>query len=118
MQHEFGQGITSEVAYVGKHGADMQYKGDINQVPVQNLGPNDNPSGRPYPQYNSIGGSTFNAVSNYNSLQAQVKKRLAKGIAFSSAYTWSKFLDDMDVSPFNGQAGNALYQNLHDTESN
>jgi hypothetical protein len=118
VQHEFGQGITSEVAYVGKHGADMQYKGDINQVPVQNLGPNDNPSGRPYPQYNSIGGSTFNAVSNYNSLQAQVKKRLAKGIAFSAAYTWSKFLDDMDVSPFNGQAGNAYYQNFHNPASN
>ena len=78
MQHEFGHGITSEVAYVGKHGADMQFKGDINQVPVQNLSANDNPGGRPYPQYQSIGGSTFNAVSNYNSLQAQVKKRLAQ----------------------------------------
>ena len=51
----------------------MQFKGDINQVPVQNLSPNDNPSGRPYPQFQSIGGSTFNGVSNYNSLQAQVQ---------------------------------------------
>ncbi len=50
IQHEFSHGITSEVAYVGKHGADMQFKGDLNQVPVQNLSPDDNPTGRPYPQ--------------------------------------------------------------------
>lgn len=118
VQHEFNDGITAEIAYVGKHGADMQFKGDINQVPVGNLSPNDNPSGRPFPQYQSIGGSTFNAVSNYNSLQAQVKKRLAGGLAFSSAFTWSKFLNDMDISPFNGQGGTVNYQNFHDPASN
>jgi hypothetical protein len=118
VQHEFRYGITSEVAYVGKHGANMQFKGDINQVPVQNLSANDDPSGRPYPQFNSIGGSTFNAVSNYNSLQAQVHKRLANGIAFSSAFTYSKFLNEMDVSNFNGQGGSIHYQNFHDPRSN
>jgi hypothetical protein len=75
----------------------MQFKADINQVPMQNLSPNDNPIGRPYPQFESIGGSTFNGVSNYNSLQAQVHKRLANGIAFGSAFTYSKFLNDMEV---------------------
>lgn len=118
VQHEWSHGITSEVAYVGKHGAHMQFKGDINQVPVANLSIDDNPSGRPYPQYQSIGGSTFNGVSNYNSLQAQAKKRLANGVAFSAAYTWSKFLDDMDISPFNGQGGTVNYQNFHDPASN
>jgi hypothetical protein len=118
VQHEFNYGITSEVAYVGRHGANMEYKGDLNQVPVQNLSVNDNPSGRPYPQYQSIGGETFNAVSNYNSLQAQIKKRLANGIAFTSAYTWAKFLDDMDVSPFNGAEGTRNFQNFHDPHSN
>ena len=118
VQHEFHYGITAEVAYVGKHGANMQFKGDINQVPVQNLSADDNPSGRPYPQFNSIGGSTFNAVSNYNSLQAQVHKRLANGIAFSSAFTYSKFLNEMDVSNFNGQGGSIHFQNAHDPHSN
>jgi hypothetical protein len=118
VQHEFRYGITSEVAYVGKHGANMQFKGDINEVPVQNLSVNDNPSGRPYPQFNSIGGSTFNGISNYNSLQAQVHKRLANGIAFSSAFTYSKFLNEMDVSNFNGQGGNIHFQNSHDPRSN
>jgi Carboxypeptidase regulatory-like domain len=118
VQHEFSRGIVSEIAYVGKHGANMQFKGDINQVPAQNLSPDDDPTGRPYPQFESIGGSTFNAVSNYNSLQAQIKKRLENGISFSAAYTWSKFLNDMDVSPFNGQGGTINYQNFHDPGSN
>ena len=118
VQHEFSYGIVSEVAYVGKHGANMQFKGDINQVPEQNLSPNDDPTGRPYPQFEQIGGSTFNAVSNYNSLQAQIKKRLDHGISFGAAYTWSKFLNDMDVSPFNGQGGTINFQNFHDPGSN
>jgi hypothetical protein len=118
VQHEFRYGITAEVAYVGKHGANMQFKGDINQVPVQNLSPDDDPSGRPYPQFEGIGGSTFNGVSNYNSLQAQARRRLSRGIAFSAAYTWSKFLDDMDVSPFNGEGGTVNFQNFHDPASN
>jgi hypothetical protein len=118
VQQELPQGITAEVAYVGKYSSNMQFKGDINQVPANKLSVNDNPTGRPYPQYQSIGGSTFNAVSNYNSLQAQVKKRLAHGIAFSAAYTYAKFLDDMDVSPFNGQGGTVNYQNFHDPASN
>jgi hypothetical protein len=118
VQHEFSYGIVSEVAYVGKHGANMQFKGDINQVPVQNLSPNDDPTGRPYPQFEQIQGSTFNAVSNYNSLQAQIKKRLDHGISFGAAYTWSKFLNDMDVSPFNGQGGTINFQNFHDPGSN
>ena len=118
IQHEFKYGVTSEIAYVASHGADLQFKGNINQVPVDKLSIHDNPSGRPFPQFQSISGSTFNGVSNYNSLQAQVKKRLTHGISFSSAYTWSKFLNDMDVSPFNGQAGDSHYQNFHDPASN
>ena len=118
IQHEFGHGIAAEVAYVGSHGADLQFKGDINQVPANRLAQDDNPGGRPYPQFQSIGGSTFDATSNYNSLQAQIHKRLANGISFSSAYTWSKFLNDMDVSPFNGQGGTVNYQNFHDPASN
>ena len=118
VERDLGHNTVAEVAYVGKHGANMQFKGDINQVPVQNLSPNDDPSGRPYPQYESIGGSTFNAVSNYNALQAQIHRRLSNGISFGSAYTWSKFLNDMDVSPFNGQGGTINFQNFHDPGSN
>ena len=118
IQREIGTGIQAEVSYVASHGSHLQFKGDINQVPASKLAVDDNPTGRPYPQFQGISGSTFNAVSNYNSLQAQLKKRLTNGISFSSAYTWSKFLNEMDVAPFNGQGGTINYQNFHDTKSN
>jgi len=47
------------------------------------LSSNDVPSGRPYPQYQSIGGSTNNAVSNYNSLQMSITKRMTHGVGLS-----------------------------------
>jgi hypothetical protein len=65
-------------------------------VPADKLGPNDNPSGRPYPYWASIYGSKENGVSNYNSLQASITKRLTSGISFNFNYTWSKFLDSQD----------------------
>ena len=40
------------------------------------------------------------------------------GSPFSAAYTWSKFLNDMDVSPFNGAGRNSNFQNFHDPASN
>jgi hypothetical protein len=45
----------------------------------------------------------FASNSNYNALQAQLSKRLAKGLTFHLSYTWSKVLDvdDAPQSPVN-----------------
>ncbi|HEV2175499.1 MAG TPA: hypothetical protein VGR71_18120, partial [Nitrospira sp.] len=49
----------------------------------------------PYPGYdmNSV---MYEAegVSNYNALQAQVRKRLSNGLQFTASYTWSHALDE------------------------
>ena len=50
---------------------------------------------RPYPQFTEIiplyhGG----AISNYNSMQVTVSKRLSHGLQFDSSYTWAKNLDE------------------------
>ena len=50
---------------------------------------------RPYPQFTDIiplyhGG----AISNYNSMQVTVSKRLSHGLQFDSSYTWAKNLDE------------------------
>ncbi len=44
--------------------------------------------------YQSISGSTNNAISNYNSLQASVTKRMTNGLSLSFNYVWSHLLDD------------------------
>ena len=108
-QKEIGPNMEVELAYVASHGFNLNFPTDLNQVPIQDLSPNDK-AFRPYPQYGSIGGSTNNGISNYNSLQVSVQRRLSAGLAFNFNYTWSHFLDDADSSGWGSRAGPQPYQ--------
>ena len=103
---------SASVAYVGNHGDHLNFPVDINQVPVSALGPNDNKS-QPYPLFQAINGSTNNAISNYNALQAILSKRMSNGLQFSVNYGWSHFLDDGDSSGWANRAGWFNYQNAY-----
>lgn len=102
--------MVAEMAYVASHGFHLSFPVDINQVPEDQLGPNDSPSALPYPIYQSITGDTYNAISNYNSLQLSLEKRLSSGLTFEFNYVWSHFLDDQDSSGYGGAAGTQTVQ--------
>ena len=54
----------------------------------------------PYPQYsNGLNVLDSNDFSTYNALEAQVERRLASGVSFNLAYTWSKALDTRSFDP-------------------
>ncbi len=55
-------------------------------------------------------GSTNNAISNYNSLQASVTKRMTNGLSLSFNYVWSHMLDDWDSSGWGSHAGPQDFQ--------
>ncbi len=111
VQRTLGTNMVAEMAYVGSHGFNLSFPVDINQVPENLLGPNDSPNSRPYPVYQSISGDTHNAVSNYNSLQASITRRLTAGLSFNFNYVWSHFLDDQDSAAEGGIGGTQIYQN-------
>ncbi|RRA49850.1 TonB-dependent receptor [Acidipila sp. EB88] len=117
MQEQLGVDFVADIAYVGNHGKNLNFPVDINQVPQNLLGPNDKQS-EPYPIYNNISGSPNNAISNYNSLEAQLTKRMSKGLEFNVNYTWSHFLDDQDSSGWGSREGFQNYQNAFDTNAN
>ncbi|MBI2689222.1 MAG: TonB-dependent receptor [Acidobacteria bacterium] len=66
---------------------------------------------RPFPQYNGVGlyGSTY-GNSNYQSFQAKLDKRYARGLSGTLAYTWSKFLTDAAMFDSNPAQVDALYR--------
>jgi hypothetical protein len=54
---------------------------------------------RPYPQFTGIANDTpYFGSSTYHSLQATVHKRVAHGLNFLAAYTWSKTLSNEDAT--------------------
>lgn len=117
VEREFANDFVASVAYVGNHGTHLNTSAiDINQVPANKLGQGQ--LATPYPIFGQITGSTNNAISNYNALQATLTKRMSYGLQFSTNYTWSHFLDDMDSSGWGSREGFQNYQNAYDIRQN
>ncbi len=49
---------------------------------------------QPYPHFGGVAFTAYDGVSNYNSLQTKLEKRLSNGLSFLTTYTWSHSLDD------------------------
>lgn len=121
VQRQLSPNFMAEIAYIGSHGSNLAFPVDINQVPEGKLASNDASgatNARPYPQYQGISGSTNNAISNYNSLQASIQKRLSYGLEFGFNYTWSHFLDDQDSAGWGGKSGNTYFQSSYSPSAN
>jgi len=117
IQRELMSNLVFELAYVGSHGYGLSFPTDLNAIPQSKLSSND-AQFRPYPNYQSISGSTNNAVSNYNSLQASLTKRMSRGVSLSFNYVWSHFLDDQDSSGWGSRGGPQNFQIANDPKAN
>ncbi len=117
VERQFASNFVTQVAFVGNKGRHLNTSGvDINQVPETKLG--QGRAASPYPIFGTITGSTNNAISNYNALQATVTKRMSYGLQFSTNYTWSHFLSDMDSSGWGSRGGWQNYQNSYNIHAN
>ncbi len=120
-QRQLGTNLVASLAYVASHGHDLPFPVDVNQVPENKLGPNDQQN-RPYPLFGHLSTSGTvpheNAISNYNSLQAQIEKRFTQGLSFNFNYTWSHFLDDLDSAGWGSHQGSQAYQNAYNPKAN
>ena len=119
VEKQIGNDMSFAVAYVASHGFNLAFPVDINQIPESKLAVDDIARGsRPFTQYQGISGSTNNAISNYNSLQLTVQKRLTHGLSVDANYVWSHFLDDIDSSGWGSRAGTQTYQRSYDPSAN
>jgi len=91
IQHQFGNGLAFQVAYVGNVGRHLYVNPNLNQaVP----GPGSLDSRRPFfPQFGLEQGIYYTCNcdnSNYNGLQVRAEKRASHGLDFTVNYTYGK----------------------------
>lgn len=133
VQYQLANDWLADVAYVGSNGVHLLNRRQINYgvvTPTANTA-NINPR-RIYnlgnPLNAAFGGAVFGGItdqtsdgkSNYNSLQAGLTKRFAKGFFMSHAYTWSHTIDNssglrVNTNPFNNRLdrGNSEFDARH-----
>ncbi len=108
VQRELPSSMVFTVAYAGTHGTRLMEKNfNFNTAPP---GPYTNPANlRPYPQYNNIYVTDSHGWLRYNSLQAKLEKRAAKGLYLLAAYTYSKAFTNGLTQEITGDPGATYY---------
>ncbi len=117
VQRALSTDYVAEISYVASHGSNLSFPTDLNQVPKNLLSSNDSGS-RPYGNYQGIQGSTNNAISNYNSLQASITKRMTHGLSLSFNYVWAHMLDDQDSGGWGSHFGPQDFQIANNPAAN
>lgn len=106
IQRQITRTLSLDVAYVGNVARHLQYRMDLNQLP---LGTTTRPGNtvlkdannvtdavRPYKGFTNINYTDYGANSSYNSLQVRASRRFSKSLTMNVNYTWSKALDIVD----------------------
>lgn len=85
------------LGYVGRRGLHIQHLENINQLLPGTTYANPTVSKpdalRPYRGFSVIQQQTNSAISAYHALQANLRRRVTKGLLMGVAYTWSKSMD-------------------------
>ena len=86
IQQELASDLRLQVGYVANKGTHIITPGqDLNRfLPGTSI--------RPYPEFGSITYLRANGISNYNSMQVVLTKRLSRGLQFNVNYTWGHAL--------------------------
>ncbi|MCU1324133.1 MAG: TonB-dependent receptor, plug [Acidobacteriaceae bacterium] len=112
VQQQLPGGWFAEVNYQGSKGTKLPAIYNLNQLLPSQFSVTAPQSSRPYPQYKGVRGLLNQAGSNYQSLQSKLNHRFNKGLVVEVAYTYSKFMDDVDAP---ARANAVSIQNVYNT---
>src|SRR5215471_3094860 len=112
VQRSIGGGTVVSAGYVGNWGYNQNLTANVNPIAIGTrfTAANADPTngGKPlpdiflrtvYPGLNTINLHNFIGHTNYNAFQATLQRRLAPGLAWGGAYTWSKDLGTTTFTP-------------------
>ena len=95
-EHEFSNFATFTLSYVGRRGYHLEQLANVNQLPIGTIQANPGVNAdalRPYRGFSTIIEAQNLGGSIYHAMEANLKRRLTRGVLFGVAYTWSKSLD-------------------------
>jgi outer membrane receptor protein involved in Fe transport len=89
VQRQLDVNTSFSLAYVGSAGIDLTSLFNYNRQTY------DAASGvRPFTNLGNVNLNITNGTSHYNGLQAQLQRRLSRGVQFNASYSWSHTIDD------------------------
>jgi len=89
VQQQLGPSMSAQVSYVGNRTRNNPRSKPGNLIDPA-LGR------RPFPQFSQFTIRTETGVGEYDALQVQFNRRFTRGLAFNLAYTFSKFMNDIE----------------------
>lgn len=121
IQRQLPGNTVVEVGYLSTIGKKLTAPGSrsINQVPPSLIRAGNVQALRPYPQFSDVRvlAPTI-GNSNYHGLNLRVEKRFSQGFQFSTNYTWSKAIDDVESrNELGGNDGDNAFANQYDRQA-
>jgi hypothetical protein len=116
IQQQLTPSLSGMIAYVGSRGIHQPFKVDEADLVI--------PTKTQYgylwpvngtvinPNFGSVRGLFYEGHSYYNALEAQLVKRLSKGLQVQGTYTWGKSMDTSSASVAGDTFGNSI-SSLH-----
>jgi len=89
FQRDLPLHLIMDLSYVGSVGRKLFVSEDLNPIVNPTTG------ARRVPGFGARRYRSSGANSDYHSMQLRVDKRLARGLQFTTSYTWSKFMDSI-----------------------
>ncbi len=118
IQRQLGYNMVAEIGYIGTLGHKLTVPGSrpTNQVHPDLIRPGNVQTLKPFPQYSEVNVlQPTIGNSNYHGVNFRLEKRYSAGIQFTSNYTWSKQIDDVESrNELGGNAGNNAFSNFYD----
>jgi hypothetical protein len=106
LQQQISSNLAATVSYVGNGSRHLPLYYNPNTVRGLYAPGTNTQQYQPFPDFGGFGIIHYGAVSNYNSLQTKLEKRMSNGLSFLATYTWAHNLtDDSDAGGLSTAVG-------------
>jgi hypothetical protein len=100
VERSLGSDMVATASYVGNTGRHMLLNPNTNAALAITAPGHGTNNQNPFPDEGGTSSVVNQGMSDYNSLQTKIEKRMSHGYNLLATYTWSHALDD-DVTPLN-----------------